>query len=147
MTRLRVAIDIAASPRKVWSQLEDVASHVEWMDDAVAIRFTSSQRRGVGTTFVCDTKVGPLSLADQMEVTEWQPGKAMAIRHVGLVTGQGRFELRRRRAGRATRMVWSEKLQFPWWMAGPIGGVFAKPILRRIWRRDLDNLKRIVESR
>lgn len=114
------------------------------MDDAVAIRFTSKKHRGVGTTFECDTKVGPISMVDHMEIVEWKPGKVMSIRHVGLVTGTGRFTLRRRRGG--TRFVWSERLRFPWWMGGPIGGLFAKPILRRIWRRDLRNLKAIVDA-
>ena len=147
MGRLRVAVDIDASPRRVWSVLEDISSHVRWMDDAVAIRFTSRRTAGVGTTFECDTKVGPLALVDHMEVTEWRPAKAMAIRHVGLVTGHGRFTLSPRRLGRRTRFVWSERLRFPWWMGGPVGATVAKPILRRIWRRDLDNLKRLVETR
>ena len=147
MTRLRVALDFEAPPRRVWDALEDIGSHVEWMDDAVAIRFTSKKRKGVGTTFECDTKVGPFSLVDHMEIVEWKPGKAMAIRHVGLVTGTGRFTLKRRRGGGGgTRFVWAERLRFPWWMGGPIGGVFAKPILRRIWRRDLRNLKAIVDA-
>lgn len=144
MARLRVALDFEAPPRRVWDALEDIGSHVQWMDDAVAIRFTSKKRKGVGTTFECDTKVGPISMVDHMEVVEWKPGKAMSIRHVGLVTGTGRFTLRRRRGG--TRFVWSERLRFPWWLGGPIAGVVAKPVLRRVWRRDLRNLKAIVDG-
>jgi len=144
VARLRVAVDFEAPPRRVWAALEDIGSHVNWMDDAVAIRFTSARRRGVGTTFECDTKVGPFSLVDHMEVVEWKPAKAMAIRHVGLVTGTGRFTLRRRRGG--TRFVWSERLRFPWWMGGPVGAQVAKPLLRRIWRRDLANLRAIVDG-
>ena len=145
MTRLRVSVDLASSPAKTWAALEDIGSHVRWMDDAVAIRFTSKQRTGVGTTFECDTKVGPLSLVDQMEVVEWKPRRAMAIRHVGLVTGTGRFTLRRRLRG-GTRFTWTEALRFPLWMGGPLGALVAKPILRRIWRRDLENLRRLVDA-
>ena len=72
----------------VWAAVEDVGSHVEWMADAEAIRFTSASTSGVGTTFECDTKVGPLRLTDLMEITRWEPGKAMGVRHVGLVTGE-----------------------------------------------------------
>lgn len=150
MTKLRVSIDFEASPRTVWAVLEDIGSHVEWMDDAVAIRFTSSRRKGIGTTFECDTKVGPFSLVDHMEVVEWRPGREMGIRHVGLVTGTGTFRLAKRRIGRArggTRFTWSERLRFPWWMGGPVGAQAAKPILRRIWRRDLRNLKALVDGR
>ncbi|HVM06879.1 MAG TPA: SRPBCC family protein [Acidimicrobiales bacterium] len=148
MSRLRVSVDLDATPRQVWNVVEDIGSHVEWMNDAVAIRFVSSKRKGVGATFECDTKVGPFSLVDVMEVVEWKPGRAMGIRHVGLVTGTGRFTLSKRRwRGRGgTRFTWTEKLSFPWWMGGPIGGLFAKPILRHVWRGNLRNLKRIVDG-
>jgi hypothetical protein len=69
----------------------------------------------------------------------------MGIRHVGLVTGSGRFTLRRARGGR-TRFTWEEKLRFPWWMGGPLGGALGARVLRRIWRRNLRNLKRQVEG-
>jgi hypothetical protein len=131
----------------VWDALADISSHVDWMEDAVAIRFTSGRRRhGVGTTFDCDTVVGPFRFVDHMEVVEWRPRKAMAIVHTGLVSGEGRFVLRRRLRG-GTRFVWDERLRFPWWAGGPLAGLTAAPIVRRIWRRDLANLKRLVESR
>jgi hypothetical protein len=144
LTRIRVSIPVDVPPRRLWADLQDIASHVEWMHDAVAIRFTSRQRRGVGTTFDCDTKVGPLRTTDHMEVTEWRPGKAMGIRHVGVVTGTGVFRLKRRRGG--TRLVWEERLRFPLWVGGPLAGLAAKPVLRAVWRRNLRNLKKRVES-
>jgi hypothetical protein len=129
----------------VWRAIEDIGSHVEWMEDAVAIRFTSSRRSGVGTTFDCDTRVGPFSLVDRMSVTEWRPGRSMGIEHVGLVAGTGRFTLRRGRGG-STRFTWTERLSFPWWMGGPVGSAAAAPVLRWVWRRNLANLKRRVEG-
>ncbi len=135
---------IEAPPRRVWADVEDIASHVEWMEDAESIRFTSPSRRGVGTTFDCVTRLGPLRLVDRMEVTDWREGRSMAIRHVGLVRGHGRFTLRRLRAGR-TRFTWRERLVFPWWMGGPLGALVAKPVLRRVWRRNLANLARRFE--
>ena len=145
MSRIRVSTRIDAPPPKVWAAVRDIGSHVAWMEDAVAIRFTSPRREGRGTTFDCDTKVGPLRLTDRMEVTQWSEGKAMGIRHVGLVQGTGRFTVKRRRRG-GTRFSWEERLRFPWWMGGPIGSMLAAPILRRIWRRNLANLKRLVEQ-
>jgi hypothetical protein len=145
MARIRVATVIDAPPRSVWASIRDIATHVGWMEDAVAIRFTSPERAGVGTTFECDTRVGPFRLTDLMEVTEWNERKRMGIRHVGLVTGSGRFTLRRARGGR-TRFTWDEKLRFPWWMGGPVGGAFGTKLLRQIWRRNLRNLKRQVEA-
>lgn len=145
MARIRVGVVIDAPPRRVWQEIEDIESHVGWMHEAVAIRFHGRRRSGVGTAFACDTKVGPFRVTDEMEVTEWRPRKAMGIRHVGLVTGAGRFVLRRARRGR-TRFRWEERLRFPWWMGGPFGAVVGGQVLRLIWRRNLRELKRRVEA-
>jgi len=139
VARLRVSVVIDAPAEVVWEDLRHIERHSEWMVDAVAIRFTSSQMEGTGTTFECDTKVGPIRLTDVMEITEWQPGRLMGVRHVGLVTGVGAFRLRPKRHGR-TKVVWAERLVFPWWMAGPIGAQVSAPVLKRMWRRSLANL-------
>ncbi|MEY2582142.1 MAG: hypothetical protein QOE09_1991, partial [Ilumatobacteraceae bacterium] len=110
MARLRVAIEISAPPSEVWKVVEPIEDHVEWMHDAVAIRFQTDQHRGVGTAFLCDTKVGPLRLVDHMETTEWTPATAMGVRHVGIVTGTGRFTLSAIDLGRRTRFAWDESL-------------------------------------
>ena len=68
----------------------------------------------------------------------------MGIEHHGVVTGKGRFTLRRRPRGK-TRFTWTEELTFPLWMGGAVGAIAAKPVLRAIWRRNLRNLKRLVE--
>ena len=135
---------VEAPPRRVWDRLRDLESHVEWMADAVAIRFVTERREGVGTTFDCDTRVGPLRTVDRMTVTEWRPRRAMGVRHVGIVTGQGRFTLRRAGRGR-TRLVWDERLRFPWWLGGPVAGALAAPVLRRIWRGNLARFARRVQ--
>ena len=146
MARIRVTTTIDAPPRVVWAAIEDVNSHVQWMTDAVAIRFTSRKESGVGATFECDTKVGPFRLTDVMAITEWKPRRVMGVRHEGVVTGSGRFTLRRRRGGR-TRFTWDERLRVPWKLGGPVGGAVTAVILRRVWARNLRNLKAIVEGR
>ncbi|HEV7524158.1 MAG TPA: SRPBCC family protein [Acidimicrobiia bacterium] len=143
--RIKVGITIDAPPGDAWQVVAPIEHHVDWMVDAESIRFLGSQTRGVGTTFDCVTKVGPIRLTDRMTVTEWDPGRSMGIEHRGFVTGRGRFTLRRRPRGR-TRFTWNERLTFPWWMGGPAGAIAAKPILRAIWRRNLRRLKTIVEA-
>ena len=145
MSRVRVSTTIDAPRDRVWAAVCNIASHVEWMDDAVAIHFTSRARNGVGATFDCDTRVGPFRLTDHMEVTEWRAGRVIGIRHVGLVTGTGRFTLERRRHAR-TRFTWDERLSFPLWMGAWPGSVVGGAVLRRVWRRNLRNLKARVEA-
>ena len=142
-----VGVEIDATPERVWDVVEPVERHVDWMHDAVAIRFTGEQTRGVGTEFLCDTKVGPFKLVDRMEITEWEPGAVMGVRHIGMVTGTGRFTLEPIDLGRRTRFVWEETLVFPWWMGGPLGALIGgKIVLAAIWRRNLRGLRRLVEN-
>ena len=129
----------------VWRSVEDIASHVDWMADAEAIRITSASTRGVGTTFDCETKIGPFRLTDRMKITEWIPNEAMGVSHVGTVTGTGRFLLRAVGNGR-TEFIWEETLTFPLWMGGPLGARAGAPVMAQIWRRNLRRLKRLVES-
>jgi hypothetical protein len=82
-----------------------------------------------------------------MEITEWVPGEVMGVRHTGLVTGTGRFTLTPIDLGRRTRFEWQETLTFPWWMAGRLGARLGGAVaLGPIWRRNLRNLRRLVES-
>ena len=145
--RLRVETTIAAVPEAVWAHLEDIATHTEWMADAMAIDFLTAQRRGAGTRFACRTRVGPLRTTDLMEITEWSPPRRMGVRHAGAVSGDGRFELHATGpGGGSTTMTWHETLHFPWWFGGPLGARLARPLLRRIWRGNLRRLKARVEA-
>jgi len=147
MARITVGIDLPASPEKVWDVVEPIERHVDWMADAVAIRFVGDQTRGVGTEFLCDTKVGPITLTDKMQITSWEPRREMGVKHVGVVTGTGTFTLSPIEEGRKTRFVWSEELKFPWWLGGKLGEVIGgKIVMRAIWRRNLRELRKIVEQ-
>ena len=138
--RIRVTIDIPAPPATVWADIRRIQRHVEWMDDAVAITFTTPQHEGEGTSFDCATQVGPIRLTDRMIVTEWDEEHALGIRHVGLVTGSGRFTLVPV-GSVSTQFSWEEVLVFPWWMGGPIGELIGGVVLGRLWRRNLRNLR------
>jgi uncharacterized protein YndB with AHSA1/START domain len=147
VAHISVSIEIDATPQRVWEVVEPVERHVDWMHDAVAIRFETDQTRGVGTRFLCDTKVGPIELVDQMEITEWRPSEAMGVRHTGIVTGTGMFTLTPIDLGRRTRFTWAEELIVPWWLGGPIGAwIGGKLVMGAIWRRNLRGLARIVEQ-
>ena len=142
MAEIRVETELAAGVDRVWEDVCDLSSHVEWMQDAQAIAFTSERRSGLGTTFDCSTKIGPIRLTDRMEITEWTEKEAIGVRHVGLVTGEGRFTLTATSRG-TTRFVWSETLCFPWWLGGRIGSLCARPVLCWVWRKNL----RLLQAR
>ncbi len=145
MGRIRVSTLIDAPRAQVWEVVRHIDRHVDWMVDAEAIRFTSHRRSGVGTTFDCETRIGPFRLTDRMEITQWRSRRKMGVRHSGLVTGAGQFTLAPRAGGR-TRFAWEERLRFPWWMGGPIGTMLGRPVLSLVWRRNLRTLKHLVET-
>ncbi|HEY2428375.1 MAG TPA: SRPBCC family protein [Acidimicrobiales bacterium] len=137
---IEVSVVIDAPPAAVWRDLSSIASHVEWMADAESIRFTTSRRQGLGTEFDCATRVGPIRLIDHMVVTEWEEGALIGVHHEGVVQGTGRFTLERQ-TGNATRLTWSERLRFPWWLGGSVGAVLGRVVLRRIWTANLGRFR------
>ncbi len=145
MAEVTVITEIERPLPDVWAYLRDISSHVEWMADATEIRFITEQTEGTGTAFECDTKVGPIRLTDVMTITSWEDEKEMGVRHEGIVTGTGEFQLTPLPDDR-TRFSWREDLSFPIWLGGPVGEVVAKPILTAIWKRNLKRLKAHLES-
>jgi hypothetical protein len=140
-----ISVNIASPRSAVWEELARIENHVEWMSDAVAIRFISKSHRGVGTLFVCDTKIGPIHLADQMAITEWVEGHTIAVRHEGIVSGAGRFHLEDL-ADHSTTLSWNEDLVFPWWLGSTVGAWVARPVLGGLWRKNLRRLKARIET-
>jgi carbon monoxide dehydrogenase subunit G len=142
---ITVCETIDATPDAVWDAIEDIESHTEWMQDAVRIWFTGEQHTGVGATFECLTRVGPLSTLDRFAVTRWEPGRVLGIEHRGAVTGTAEFRLRDTHEG-STRFCWEERLRFPWWFGGVAGEQAAQPVLRSVWRRNVARLKASIEQ-
>jgi hypothetical protein len=145
MSRLVTTIMIRSSTDHVWDHLSDLASHAEWMSDAESIVFTSKLNRGLGTTFDCVTKVGPIRTTDHMEITEWEEGRAIGVHHRGTVTGTGRFELRPINDDHV-ELVWDEQLEFPAWTVPRVTSPITSAVLRFIWNRNLTAFKNRVEA-
>ena len=93
MSMITISIKISLPKEEVWKQIADLESHTAWMADAETITITSDKNQGVGTTFDCETKVGPFRLTDRMEITDWQENSIMGVAHSGVVTGEGHFTL------------------------------------------------------
>ncbi|MEX2100366.1 MAG: SRPBCC family protein [Acidimicrobiia bacterium] len=146
MITIHICTTIAARPDEVWSAVERIETHTEWMQDAESITFRSAHHEGVGAEFDCVTRVGPLHTTDHFVVTQWRPGAAMGISHRGAVTGDGEFRLQPS-GEQATEFCWEERLRFPWWLGGVAGEQVGKPVLRRLWRQNLARLKAMIEAR
>ena len=144
MAEVTTEIVINAPPEKVWGRLSDLGSHAEWMADAESVRFLTDQRAGVGTRIEVATRLGPFRTIDVMDVVGWEEGLRIVVRHRGVVSGTGSFTLEAEsQAG--SRVIWREVLDLPWRLGGPVGGLVAAPLLRRVWKRNLRRLKRQID--
>lgn len=141
MAAITVETELDAPPEVVWADVRVLSSHVEWMHDAESIWFTSDAKEGVGTTFECETKVGPIQLTDVMEITAWIEAETIGVKHSGVVTGEGAFTLSPLAGGR-TLFRWEEELSFPWWLGGPVGEPIGSIVLKLIWKRNLQALSK-----
>jgi carbon monoxide dehydrogenase subunit G len=143
MARIGITISIDHPIGRVWDALCDLASHADWMADAESIEFVGDRRQGVGTTMVVRTRVGPLRTDDVMIVTEWVEGRRIGVEHTGLVEGRGVFDLSE--VGTGTEFAWSEDLRFPWYLGGPVVAAVAGPILKQIWKKNLERFAASLE--
>ncbi|MGH8915989.1 MAG: SRPBCC family protein [Acidimicrobiia bacterium] len=141
---LRLVVVLDASPARVWAELADLRSHAEWMGDAGTVELVTDRTQGVGTQMRVPTRVGPLRVTDLMTVVEWDEGRVIGVEHMGAVSGVGRFEIRP--SGSGTELTWTETLTFPWWLGARLGARVARPLLRRIWGKNLERLRHRVEG-
>lgn len=124
----------------MWDYLSVLDKHPEWMTDALSVEYVEDRRQGEGTRIRVATKVGPFRTVDRMRFTEWREPEEMAVEHVGLFTGEGRFTLTAIDRS-TTRFTWEETIRFPWYLGGPLGALVARPILARVWKGNLERLR------
>lgn len=137
--RVRVSRVIDAPASEVWARVADIGGHAHWQVDVRSIQFTSARHHGVGTTYRCDTRLGPIRMAIPMTVTEWSEGKAVAVSYEGALSGGGRITVKRRRRNR-TKVTWAARVRLPWWLGGPFGALGSAQLLRVVWHANLKRL-------
>ena len=142
--RIEISTVINKPLNVVWDEVKIMENHVNWMEDAVKIDILSQNNSGLNTKMNVLTKVGPISLNDIITVTEWKEKESIGVIHEGIVTGKGVFYLTKVDEN-TTKFKWVETLKFPFYLGGPVGEVFGGLILKLIWKKNLKNLKEIIE--
>ena len=143
--RIKVSTIIDRPLSEVWDEVKVMENHVNWMQDAAKIDFISENKFGMDTKMKVLTKVGPLSLNDIITVTSWDEMKSIGVVHEGIVTGEGAFYLSKN-AENSTRFDWIETLKAPLYLGGPIAELFGGVVLKAIWKKNLNNLRKIIEQ-
>lgn len=142
--QLSMRVDIRRPPKTVWPFLVDWERLPRWMKDMREVRVTSARREGVGVEAVATVRIAGISTRDHIRVARWEPPNVLEIAHLGWVKGTGRMELSP--AGTGSDLRWRETLIPPWGVLGRLGMRAVLPLMRRVFRRDLDRLKRLVED-
>lgn len=144
-TTISISRQVPFSADRVFRELAALERHHTWMADAEAVEIVSAQRRGVGVEMIAHTRIGPLRTADRMVVVDWDEGRAIGVRHVGLVRGVGRLSVQADGPDRA-RVRWDEELVFPGGHLGELAAHAARPVLEWIWRGNLARLEAAIAS-
>jgi|TARA_B100001059_G_C17301860_1_gene317780 hypothetical protein len=142
--RIEISTVINKPLNVVWDEVKIMENHVNWMEDAVKIDILSENNSGLNTKMNVLTKVGPITLNDIITVTEWKEKESIGVIHEGIVTGEGVFYLTSLDESK-TKFQWVEILKFPFYLGGPLGEIFGGLILKLIWKKNLKNLKEIIE--
>jgi carbon monoxide dehydrogenase subunit G len=153
MARVEERIHIHRPVDRVWSLLIDWESQPQWMQDAKTVTVTSAHRSGVGVTIDVPTNIAlGITVLDVMEVTEWEEGRKIAVRHTGkVIKGHGAFEIAPSvlpDGAEGTIFTWWEQIDAP---LGRVGDLIARytavPIVSFVFRRSLRALKAYAEER
>ena len=131
---------LPAPPSVVWKLLIDWENQGDWMLEATDFVVLTSQREGVGVEAEATVSIGGLTTRDRVRVSAWEPERRLEIVHGGWVSGRGEFQLTPR--GDATHVLWREELHPPLGVIGALGLLAIRPVMARIFARDL----RILQS-
>jgi hypothetical protein len=114
------------------------------MLEANDFQVTSDHREGVGVTAEATITIAGIKTRDPVRVSRWEPPEVLEILHLGWVGGSGLMRCIESDSG--TLIEWTEVLKPPWGFIGGLGLRIVKPLMRRIFDRDLRLLKQMVES-
>jgi carbon monoxide dehydrogenase subunit G len=131
---------LSAPPSVVWKLLIDWENQGDWMLEATDFVVLTSQREGVGVEAEATVSIGGLTTRDRVRVSAWEPERRLEIVHDGWVSGRGEFQLTPRED--ATHVLWREELHPPLGVIGALGLLAFRPVMARIFARDL----RILQS-
>lgn len=133
-------------PEAIWELLTDWEHQDDWMLEASDFVVVSDQREGVGVEAEATIRIGGISTRDRVRVGEWEPPRRLAIEHLGWVSGRGIIELTPV-AGNRTHVWWREELEPPLGPLGALGMTAFKPLMGRVFRRDLRVLAGLARAR
>lgn len=133
---LEMSVTAAAPRETIWHLITDWERQGDWMLEARDFVVLSSHREGVGVEAEATVVVAGIKTRDVVRVVGWEPPKRLVIRHEGWVSGEGQLHLTPLHDG-STHIFWREELHPPLGALGAAGLTLLKPVMYRLFRRDL----------
>ena len=140
------AMTMPGPPSVVWELITDWENQGDWMLEASDFVVISAEREGIGVEAEATISIGGIKTRDKVRVIGWEPNRRLAIQHFGWVAGTGEIYLTPLGIDR-THLFWREELEPPVGMAGALGMTAFKPLMKRIFKRDLRILAGLVRAR
>lgn len=144
-TVLEMGAILPGPPAVAWRLITDWEKQGDWMLEARDFVVTSEQREGIGVTAEATVRIGGITTRDRATVTSWEPERLLGISHEGWVSGRAEMLLTPLDGSR-THILWTEALRPPWGLVGAIGLSAFKPLMRRVFERDLSVLARLTAA-
>jgi uncharacterized protein YndB with AHSA1/START domain len=142
---IELARTLPGPPEVVWDVITDWEHQGDWMLEASDFVVTSGHREGIGVEAEATITIGGISTRDRIRVIEWEPSRHLAIEHLGWVSGEGHLFLTPLTDDR-THLFWREQLHAPVGVFGAIGMTALKPMMMRVFQRDLRILAGLVRA-
>lgn len=139
-----MGIDLARPPEEVWPYLVDWERLDRWMREGSEFRVVGDRREGVGVVAEATIRIAGISTRDRIRVTRWEPPAVLEVEHLGWVKGSGYMEVGT--IERGSHLFWRESLAPPLGPLGRLGMRMLSGVIRRTFRRDLTDLKALVEG-
>ncbi len=145
---LEMSETLPGPPHVVWELITDWENLGDWMLEASDFVVTSEQRTGEGVVAEATIRIGGITTRDKVRVSGWKPPELLRIDHLGWVAGTGEMHLTPLDGAR-THLFWREELIPPQSLGGlgALGITAFKPLMRRIFERDLKILRGLTRAR
>jgi carbon monoxide dehydrogenase subunit G len=139
----RVTTEMAAPVEAVWAALSDGWSYSAWVVGTVKIRDVDPEWPAVGAKLHHAVGAWPLTLQDETEITECEPGRRLLMQARGWPVGAATVELTLHPAGDHTLVeMYEEPTSGPGaWINNPVLDAIGKKRLEET----LDRLRLLVE--
>jgi uncharacterized membrane protein len=129
----------------IWEVISDGKRYQDFMAEAERWDVVGDRSSGLGARWAIRLRVGSAPVGGLVEVTEFDEQSNLAFNAITGVSMRGRWRLRERRPG-LTEVEFRLSYQSPGGLLGLIADQVSGPLVRRILKRSLRNLRDLLEG-